>query len=224
MIRYFFTFLFFSSFAFAQNVILNKVVKTHPNTDRFLYKISPEDTAAEYLGEIEVQGYSDDDVKVFGMIYKKAKEVGANAFAFKPFESLEGGNQKFDPAHYRLALYYLEPTAFPAENNMVYLISSPYKKQNIAVNKATLLFPPRSFTKRKLSDGEILTVSTKKLLGSTIQLSGQKDQPAQYFQISGFSVNSNPYGSAGINLKSGDIIRVEQSFGQFLTTIYQEIK
>ena len=208
-------------FLMAQNVILNKVAKSHSNTDKFLYKVNPETVNAEYLGEIEVQGFSDDDVKVFGMVYKKAKEIGANAFSLKPFESLEGGIQKFDSAHYRLNLYYVSPDQFPREDNIIYLIASPYKKQTIAINNDKLSFEPRTYTKIQLTPGEIYTVSTRKLLGSSVKLGAQENQPVQFFQFSAFSVNSNPYGTAGINLKSGDITRLEQSYAQFLTTIYQ---
>ena len=208
-------------FFMAQNVILNKVEKTHSNMDKFLYKINPEAVNAEYLGEIEVQGFSDDDVKVFGMVYKKAKEIGANAFSYRPFESVEGGIQKFDSAHYRLNLYYVSPDQFPKEDNIIYLIASPYKKQTIAVNNDKLSFEPRTYTKIQLTPGEIYTVSTRKLLGSSVKLGAQENQPVQFFQFSAFSVNSNPYGNGGINLKSGDITRLEQSYAQFLTTIYQ---
>ena len=208
-------------FFMAQNVILNKVEKTHSNMDKFLYKINPEAVNAEYLGEIEVQGFSDDDVKVFGMVYKKAKEIGANAFSYRPFESVEGGIQKFDSAHYRLNLYYVSPDQFPKEDNIIYLIASPYKKQTVAINNDKITFEPRTYTKIQLTPGEIYTVSTRKLLGSSVKLGAQENQPVQFFQFSSFSVNSNPYGNAGINLKSGDITRLEQSYAQFLTTIYQ---
>lgn len=208
-------------FFMAQNVILNKVEKTHSNMDKFLYKINPEAVNAEYLGEIEVQGFSDDDVKVFGMVYKKAKEIGANAFSYRPFESVEGGIQKFDSAHYRLNLYYVSPDQFPKEDNTIYLIASPYKKQTVAINKDKITFEPRTYTKIQLIPGEIYTVSTRKLLGSSVKLGAKEKQPMHFFQVSAFSVNSNPYGTAGINLKSGDITRLEQSYAQFLTTIYQ---
>lgn len=213
--------IFFGQMLLSQNVVLNKVVKSHSNTDKFLYKVNPEMANSEYLGEIEVQGFSDDDVKVFGLVYSKAKEIGANAFSYQPFESIDGGIQKFDPAHYKLNLYYLAPDKFPKEDNVIYLIASPYKKQTIAINKVNKVFQPRTFTKMELIPGEINTVSTRKLLGSSIKLSAQQNQPVQFFQFSAFSVNSNTYGSAGINLKSGDITRLEQSYGQFLTTIYQ---
>ncbi|UFK96924.1 hypothetical protein [Kaistella faecalis] len=213
--------ILFSQVLFAQNVVLNKVSKTNSNSDRFLYKINPEVVTSEYLGEIEVQGFSDDDVKVFGMIYKKAKEVGANAFSYLPFEAVEGGMQKFDPAHYRLSLYYVAPDQFSKEDNIIYLIASPFKKQTIAINKANRTFQPRTFTKMMLTPGEVYTVSTRKLLGSAIKLSAQENQPVQFFQFSAFSMNSNTDGNAGINLKSGDITRLEQSYAQFLTTVYQ---
>lgn len=219
-----FTLLLFAQIFFAQNVVLNKVVKSHTNSDKVLYKINAETTSAEYLGELEVQGFSDDDVKMFGMIYKKAKEIGANAFSYQPFETVDGSLSKFDYAHYKFNLYFVEAGHFPKEDNVIYLISSPYKKQTIAVNKENIVFAPRTFTKRKLSGGEIYTISTKKIFGSSVKLAAQENQPVQYFQFSAFSVNSNPYGSAGINLKSGDITRLEQSYGQFLTTIYEEVK
>ncbi len=216
--------VFLSTFLFAQNVMLNKVVKSHSNKDKVFYKINPETTAAEYLGEVEVQGFSDNDAKVFGMIYKKAKEIGANSFAYLPFEEVDGSLSKFDPVHYKLSLYYLPTSDFPKEENTVYFISSPYKKQTISINNEKLVFEPRSFTEMKMAPGEIYTISTRKLLGSSIKIAAQQNQPVQYFQLSGLSVNSNEYGNPGINLKSGDIIRLEQSYAQFLTTIYQYFK
>lgn len=209
---------------FAQTVLLNKIVKSNTNSDKVFYKVDASKTEAEYLGELEVQGFSGDDVKTFGMIYKKAKQIGANAFSYQPFDTIDGVLQKFDYAHYKLSLYHVEPTKFPKEDHVIYLIASPYKEQKIAVNKENIIFKPRTFLKRTLLPGDIYTVSTKKLLGSTIQLGVQENQPVQYFQFSAFSVNSNPYGNAGINLKSGDITRLEQSYGQFLTLIYEEIK
>lgn len=217
--------MIFSQFFLSQNVILNKVVKTHSNSDKIFYKINPELGNSEYLAELEVQGFSDDDAKVFGMIYKKAKEVGANAFSYQPFETIEEvGTEKFDPAHYKLNLYYVNPENFPKENNVVYFFASPYKKQNIALNIENIVFDPRTFTKKTLNLGEVFSVSTKKFLGSSIKLAGQENQPVQYFQFSSFSVNSNPYGTAGINLKSGDITKLERSYAEFLATIYQQIQ
>ena len=214
----------FAQIVFAQNVILNKVEKVNTNSDKIFYKIDPKVTSAEYLGEVEVQGFSDDDAKVFGMIYKKAKEIGANTFSFKPLETITGENADFDVLNYRLNLYYTPKENIPEENNVVYLIASPFKKQKIAINKENVEFEPRTFKKLELKAGENYTISTRKLLGSAIMLSAQENQPVQYFQFSAFSVNSNPYGTAGINLKSGDITKLEQSYAQFLTTIYKELK
>lgn len=217
-----FVLVVFSPFIFAQNVILNSVVKSHSNHDKIFYKISAEQPGAEYLGEVEVQGFSSDDAEVFGMIYKKAKQIGANAFSYKPLETIDGSVAEFNPANYRLSLYYLNAADFPKENNTVYLIASPYRKQNISFNDQKLEFQPRTYTKKLLEDGKIYTVSTRKFLGSSIRLTAKDGQPVQYFQFSAFSVNSNPYGEAGINLKSGDITKLEQSYAQFLTVIYSE--
>ena len=213
-----------STFFFAQNVMLNKVVKSHSNEDKVFYKINADFASAEYLGEVEVQGLSDNDAEIFGMIYKKAKEIGANAFSYKPFQEVDETFSKFDPAHYKLSLYYVSVSDFPKEDNTVYLISSPYKKQTISINNDKKVFEARTYTKFELKAGEIYTISTRGLLGSTIKIAAQQNQPVQYFQLSGASVNSNDYGKPGINLKSGDIIRLEQSYAQFLTTIYQYFK
>lgn len=214
-------FLLIAGLVTAQNVILNQVVATNTNSDKFLYKINQEIVGAQYLGELEVQGFSEDDVQVFGMIYKKAKQIGANAFALHPFEAVDRGMQPFDPAHYRFKLYYVQPVDFADEENTVYLLGAALTAQKISVDGNSVQFQPRSFLKISLQDGKILSISTKKLLGSSIKLTSKPGQPAQYYQISGFSVNANPYGSAGINLKSGDIIRLEKSYADFLITIYE---
>ena len=213
-----------STVLFGQNVVLNKVVKTHTNDDKVFSKINPETTAADYLGEVEVQGFSEQDAKVFGMIYKKAKEIGANAFSWKPFEEVDGSLTKFEPSHYKLSLFYVQLSDFPKEENTVYFISSPYKKQTISINRDKKDFEPRSYTKINLDAGEIYTISTRKLLGSTIKIAAQQNQPVQYFQLSGLAVNSNDDNKPGINFKSGDIIRLAQSYAQFLTTIYHYFK
>jgi len=69
-----------------------------------------------------------------------------------------------------------------------------------------------------------MTVSTRKLLGSSVKLAGKKDQPSVYFSLSNFKIRSNDSLYGGINLKSGDITGLEKSFGMFLTTIYSEQK
>lgn len=216
--------LFFAQQILAQNVVFNKIEKTNSNKDKFLYTINPEKISAEFLGEIEVQGFSSNDAEVFGKIYKKAKEIGANAFSWKPFETLEGQQKKFDEAHYRINLYYLPYNDFPKEDNVIYLISSPAKKQTIAIDGKNVVFEPRTFRKLTLQPGAISTISTRKLLGSSIKVAAKENQPVQYFQFSGFSVNTNHDNSPGINLKSGDIIKLEQSYGMFLTTIYSEVE
>lgn len=217
-----FAFLIFGLNIFAQNALLTKVAKVHQNSDKIFYRIDTAQAGAEYLGEVEVQGFSNDDPLVFSKVYQKGKEIGANAFAYVPFESIDGSVPAFDPWNYRLKLFYLPAQDFPAENNTVYLFSSPVQKQKITFSKENLEFEPRTYTVRKLSAGEIYTLSTKKFLGSSVKLSAKEGQPVQHFQLSAFKVKSNPYGSAGINLKSGDIVLLERSFADFLSVIYKK--
>lgn len=219
-----FVFVMAVAFMNAQNVYLSKVEKTKENKDKYFYKIDPAKSEAEYLGEIDVQGYSNDDAAVFASIFKKAKEIGANAFSYKPFESVDEKTQPFNPANYRLGLYYITKDELSKPSDVMYFFSSSSKPQTISINKKDYVLPPRSFTAMQGTLGEIYTVSTKKFLGSTIKISVIENAPAQYFRISSVKVKSNTYGEPGINLKSGDIMGLDKSFGDFLRMIYTENK
>lgn len=215
--------LLLMNFALSQNVTLNKVEKTGNNKDKFFYKIIPDSLSSEYLGEIEVRGFSSDDTGVFDLIYKKAKSIGANAFAFKPFNSIDGISAEFDPSHYLLSLFEVKKDKFTDDSNKLYVISSSSKSQKISINNKMIELPTRSFTLQKLYPGKIYTVSTRKFLGSSVKVISTKYENGQYFQISAFKINSNNFGEAGINIKSGDILKLEKSYGDFLTTIYTQI-
>lgn len=211
-------------FIFAQNVYLTKVEKTNINTDKFLYHIKEEISNAEYLGEIEVQGYSKDDAAVFSQIYKKAKEVGANAFSVNPFESVDSNMQKFDVAHYKLKLYYLPADKFSNEDGNLYLFASSAKDQKISINRKDYTLSPRTYLKTPLVKGEVYIISTKKLLGSTIKIQKNAKNSDQYYQISSTRLGNSSQNDGTLHLKSGDIVGLEKSFAEFLTMIYQETK
>lgn len=207
----------------AQNVYLTKVERTHENTDKFLYKIS-EIKDAEYLGEVEIQGFSKYDDEVFALIYKKAKEIGANSYTLKPFENIDGTKQNFNPSNYRLNLYFLPKNQLAEQTGYMYIFASSDKNQKIAVNNKDYIISPRSYIRLKTVPGEVYTVSTKKLLGSTIKIQPKDNSSNQYFQISAAKIKSDNTGTGGLNLKSGDIIGLETSYGDFLSTIYHQQK
>lgn len=208
---------------YLQIVTLNKVEKTNDNKDKFFYKIN-NTTKSELLGEILVNAFSNDDVQIFGDVYKKAKQIGANSFSLKPIENIDGTIQSFNPSYYILNLYYTNVDDIAAEENWVYLVSSSEKKQKININNKTTELQPRSFIKFNLNDNEVVSVSTRKLLGSTVKLSAKAGQPSLYLSLSDFKIRSNDSIYGGVNLKSGDITGLEKSFGMFLTTIYTEQK
>ncbi|MCY0969895.1 hypothetical protein [Chryseobacterium wangxinyae] len=224
--KQFFTaiFIFSVQFIFAQNVYLNKVEKTSSNKDKFLFHLDQEINEAEYLGEIEVQGFSQDDTAVFSQIYKKAKEIGANAFMLKPFEAINGDPQKFDPAHYILKLLYVPSDKFPSEEGNLYLFASSQKDQKISINRKDYILSPRTYLKTPMVAGEIYTVSTKKLLGSTIKIQKGPKNNDQYYRISSARLGNSSQNDGTLHLKSGDIVGLEKSFAEFLSLIYQEIK
>ena len=206
----------------AQNVIFNKIESTVANTDQFLYLINTENTEAKFLAEIEVQGYSNDHVETFKKIVSKAKEVGANAFAYQPFLKLDENDTQIDLTHYKLNLYYLDKELFPnTNNNEVVLIASATHEQKLKWNDEKISLPENSFLRFKLIPGEVYSLSTRNLFGSTVKLSYNKTQKIQYFLISAFNVKIDKSGVGGLNLKSGDIIPIDRSFGDFLTIVMQ---
>ena len=217
-------FVFVVQFIFAQNVYLTKVEKTNENTDKFLYHIKEEINEAQFLGEIEVQGFSKDDVAVFSKIYKKAKEIGANSFSLISFETIDGSSQKFDAAHYKLKLYYLPSDKFSNEEGNLYIFASSSKDQKISINRKDYILSPRTFLKIPLVSGEVYTISTKKLLGSTIKIQKNSKNSDQYYQVSSARLGNSAQNDGTLHLKSGDIVGLEKSFAQFLKAIYQQTK
>lgn len=219
-----FTLLCFTQLFFAQNVFLTKVEKTNDNQDKFFYHLENNVESAEYLGEVEVQGYSTDDVAIFNQIYKKAKEIGANSFSLKNNESIDGTFQKLDPSNYKINLYFLPKDKFPVQDNSLFLFASSSKTQKISINDKNYSLLPRMYIRIKLSLGEIYTISTKGILGSTIKVKEEKSQSNQYFQLSSLKMGGNNQNDGTLHLKSGDIMGLERSYAEFLKLIYQQSK
>lgn len=213
-------FVLISQIFFSQNVLLNKVEKVNDNTDKSFSLLSENSKNAEYLGEIEVRGFSIDDAAVFSSIYKKAKEIGANSYSVKPFETIDGSPSKFDPGHYRLNLYFLNKDAAPKKNGFIYIFASSDKDQKISVNRKDYVLEPRSYLSIPVIAGEIYTISTKKLLGSTLKFQVKDQNSSYYFQASSSKVKADESGVGGLNLKSGDLVGLESSYGDFLRTVY----
>ena len=213
--------LLWSSFSFAQDIFLTEVKSTNNNSDKFLYSLKSEPNSDnQYLGRIEVSGFSLNDEEMFSQIYKKAKSIGSNTYVIKSPENIEGA-VKFNPSHYYIYLYYTEQKKIAKEENIIYIIN-PSKEIQIRINDDKLKLTPRSFIKYNISKTEITDVSVGKFLGSRIKFHSKEDQPEQYFQISGKKISANSENSPGINYKTGDIIKLEKSYAQFLINIYNK--
>ncbi|WP_426476252.1 hypothetical protein ACP3T3_12880 [Chryseobacterium sp. CBSDS_008] len=206
----------------AQNVYMTRVEKTNDNSDKFFFRKEDTTSDAVYLGEVEVQGFSKDDALVFSLVYKKAKEIGANTFELRPFENVDGSAQSFNAANYKIALYYTPKEKLAARHGEMYIFASSEKDQKISINRKDYTISPRSFFKLKVVPGEIYTISTRKLLGSTIKVQPKANDDNLYFQVSSLKVKSDNSGVGGLNLKSGDIIGLEKSYAEFLSVIYKE--
>ncbi len=208
----------------AQNVALTEVKQMSENKDTFLYQVSSDQSNKTYLGTLEVQGYSNNDPEVFKMIYEKSKKIGANAFSLFPFRSVDGQVVEFNPANYRLQLFYVEQDQLPKEDNCMYVMNTTAKSKKVRYNNIDIVVPPRTYFKRILDPDKVYTLSTRKFLGSSVQLKAKENQPVQFFQIESARIKANPYGASGINIKSGDISGLEKSYAEFLKTIYKEVE
>lgn len=202
----------------AQNVVFSKVVTTKENTDKNLYSTNQHLANAEYLAEVEVLGYTTDDALVFKQVYSKAKEVGANTLLWQPFVSIDDKPQTLDPHHYKLALYYDDSKKLEKEQSNVYIFGSSTKDVKIAINDRKITLPARSYIVYPLNTGDLVDVRIGGFLGSRIKISGSQVKDNFYFQLSG---NKLTGAEANINLKGGDILGVDPSFGEFLKIIYK---
>lgn len=214
---------FFSVVAFSQNVLLTEVKTTHENRDKFLYSLQKDITVEnQYLGKIEVIGYTVQDQMIFSQIYEKAKSIGANTYSIQFSENLEG-TKGFDLSHYYVQLYYTESNKIPKEENTLYIIN-PSKEVKLRVNSNKQILNSRSYIKIVPSNTQEIDISVGSIFGSRIKFENKEGQPAQYFQISGNQIRSNSEENPGIHFKTGDIIKVEKSYAQFLVNIYQSMK
>lgn len=212
--------IFFTTIIKAQNIFLTEVKTTHANRDKFLYAAEQTELSqAVYLGKIEVSGYSAEDEVIFNEIYKKAKLIGANAYYISGAEGIEGP-RKFTPSHYFLHLYYASSNTFPKEDNWVYFINSG-KDKTIRINQEKVTLPYRSYIKYNLNLKNQTEVAVGNFLGSRMKLQPKDGQSEQYFQLSGNKISTD-HSNPGIKFKTGDFIRLEKSYAQFLIKIYQK--
>lgn len=214
-------FVFVIHFAFAQYITLSKAVKISDNNDKFFYQVT-DTIASQYLGEVEVQGFSNDDAAVFSQVYQKAKTIGANSFSIKKEERIDGGSKVFNPSHYYINLYYTSDFNHQ-DNNKVYIFSSSNKATKFRLKDKSITLPSRTYYQFQLQPGEGYSLATGGFLGSRIRLAYKENQPAQYFSIVGAGFHADRQGVGMLNLKSGDIIVLEKSYAQFLSAIYQQM-
>lgn len=216
--------ILYSSFCFSQSIFLTEAKSIGKNNDKFLYAFNkePDSAVAHYLGKIEVSGFSSDDVTVFGEIYKKAKSISGNYHYIKSPENIEG-EKKFKPNYYTLYIYDADDTKIKKEENTVYLINSESEVE-LRINNQKIKLPARTYIKYDLSKNNITDISVGKFLGSRIKLQSKDHQTELYFQIQGKKLKASSPSNPGINFKTGDIIKLEKSFAQFLINIYQPIK
>lgn len=211
--------VFLCSLCFSQKILLTEVKAAHDNNDKLLYAFAKAAPESQYLGRIEVIGYSSRDEEVFAEIYRKAKTIGANSYILRSPEGIDG-TAPFNPSRYSLLLYHTPSSQLSSEDTYVYFINAD-KEAQLRINNNRVMLPERSFLKYDLSKDEKTDISVGRLLGSRIKLQYRPGQPAQYFLITGNRLSPNQ-AEPGIRFKSGDFIKLEKSFALFLMSIYRE--
>ena len=215
--------LFVIMFTMAQDIYLRKIHDIHTDkSDTSFFALAKPFEGSKLLAEMEVIGDTESIQELFFKIRYKAKEIGANSYTINYYQNIDGTQQEFDLSHFKLNLYFSSIKNIVNDMVSVYVFSSSNKIKNISINNTKITLLPNSFIKLIPAFGQRVKISTRKLLGSTISYSNTKGSGTVYFQVLGFSFRENSDYSGSLNIKTGDIIRLDPYFGQFLTLIYQE--
>ena len=214
-----FIFSLISCVIYAQEIHLSNASKTNENNDTRLYHISAVDSSATALATIEINGILEDETLAFEKFYKKAKLVGANAYTYTPNLDLDGN--PVPSLHKEIKLYY---QAHPVISYNQFSVFNSSRAVNIIINGKKVALSPRTYLCREIKPEEDNYISTKKFLGSRLNLHYKKEQPALYYQVLPAGIRAdNSNISGGLIIKSGDLISLEKSYADFLTLFYREV-
>ena len=209
--------LFFSSFSFAQTINLSEAISVNEINDRRLFRID-EAGDSKLLGKIEILGALDNETNAFNKFYEKAKVVGANSYIYNVEKDLNGDEILSNTKS--ISLYYTP--SISKKSNSFYVFSSN-KFQKLVINGNYVEMPIGTYIVGEINETESNYISTRKFLGSRINLHYKEKQPEQYFQVLSGGVSSDKSGvTGGLVLKTGDIVMLEKSFANFLTLFYHK--
>ena len=198
-----------ANFVFAQKIVLSEGVKISENNDKRLYRIDS-DVNSIKLGTIEIYGDLENSLASFNTFYQKARTIGANSYIYNVEKDLN--NDEIESITKNITLYYTEK--LPEKENFYYVLNSG-KPQNIVINGKRFDIPNQSYIENKIIGDESNYISTRKFLGSRINLYFKNAQPEQYFQVVSGGVKSDQTGVGGLVLKSGDLLMLERSYANF---------
>ncbi|MDY3547699.1 hypothetical protein PG291_03680 [Riemerella anatipestifer] len=202
---------------FSQRYDLVEIKDKVESTDKSFFRLVQEDTEkAHYLAKLEVVNASTDDRVNYVAIYNKAKFIGANAYQIIFPETIDGLENK-NKRYYTVLLYFIEVENITKNHNEIYLFNIGDKAQKLKVGDKRLTLLPKSYYKISLTEQPI-EVSVGGFLGSRIKLSAKTGfNNSLYFNIS----NTSLRGKDGfINLKTGDLERLDESYANYLLNFY----
>ncbi|MDY3537002.1 hypothetical protein PG275_03145 [Riemerella anatipestifer] len=200
---------------FSQRYDLVEIKDKVENTDKSFHRLIKEDTEkARYIGKLEVANASVDDRINYVAIYNKAKFIGANAYQIIFPETIDGLENK---RYYTVLLYFIDVENITKNYNEVYLFNIGDKAQKLKVGDKRLTLLAKSYYKINLTEHPI-DISVGGFLGSRIKLPSKTGiNNSLYFNIS----NTSLRGKEGfLNLKTGDLERLDENYANYLLNFY----
>lgn len=164
-------------------------------------------------------------VNVFNLFWKKANQLGANAFQIDTINSIQG-TLFIELSVYNLNDYSYNKMLKLIPVNMIYVIGGIDNKRssrNIKFNNKKLLLDPMSFIAFQNNVDEEATLSIGGFMGAKLWVKGKENRLPKHLSLSGFGIGPGHYNNVGVNFNTGRIYDVEFNFGQFLVHVLKEV-
>jgi hypothetical protein len=204
-----------------------------PKDKLFVYIFPETDlTTSKFVAKVKSTGNLNEIYSIFQKLENAVQKIGANAFRFDSFKRLDENT-----AELTLTAYFCEDNIFDINykyvpKNKVFIFGSQnlsdFKKQNFKINGEKYEIQSGNYRAFDVKIGEELKINKGGFTGMTFWIKGIEDKSATFLSFTGLGlggVSYNPqYGSAGININTGRIDRIDPSFALTLLKIFQEEK
>ena len=165
---------------------------------------------------------------LFNDFWKMANGLGANSFI------IDSTEQKLDSLFVHISIYHLTlhqvDTNFNLyPKNMIYVFgdldSSREKGRKIQFNSQEKVLMPLKYISYQNKVKEKTIISNGGFTGTKVKIKGKEGRLPTFLSLQGFRIGpSASINQVGLSFSTGRINPVEQSFGQFLIRVLEEMK